>query len=214
MCDRILVFSSNPGRVIAEIKVDLPQPRNRLDPGLPRPGRRHLRPHDGAGRARARRHVPRHGHRHGPAAHLDQHAGRADRGAGRGAVRRPADLPELAERTQLEVDELLPSPKPCSCCASPSWRGRSAAERGRPALCQGGDRRAQALFAQHLLSYVPLAAHIKHILEERPSHRASIIRFQDELEDTMPEEDAEMTLHTVINWPPTPRSWRSTAKAA
>src|SRR5579864_3267883 len=32
MCDRILVFSSNPGRVIAEIKVDLPQPRNRLAP--------------------------------------------------------------------------------------------------------------------------------------------------------------------------------------
>ncbi len=32
MCDRILVFSSNPGRVVAEIKVDLPQPRNRLDP--------------------------------------------------------------------------------------------------------------------------------------------------------------------------------------
>src|SRR6201998_3037472 len=32
MCDRILVFSSNPGRILAEIKVDLPQPRNRLDP--------------------------------------------------------------------------------------------------------------------------------------------------------------------------------------
>src|SRR5690242_7593526 len=32
MSDRILVFSSNPGRVVAEIKVDLLQPRNRLDP--------------------------------------------------------------------------------------------------------------------------------------------------------------------------------------
>src|ERR1700742_1553178 len=32
MCDRVLVFSSNPGRVAAEIKVDLPHPRNRLDP--------------------------------------------------------------------------------------------------------------------------------------------------------------------------------------
>src|SRR5689334_23861052 len=32
MCDRILVFSSSPGRVAAEIKVDLPHPRNRLDP--------------------------------------------------------------------------------------------------------------------------------------------------------------------------------------
>ncbi len=32
MCDRILVFSSNPGRIASEIKVELPHPRNRLDP--------------------------------------------------------------------------------------------------------------------------------------------------------------------------------------
>src|SRR5215475_4695701 len=34
MSDRILVFSSNPGRITAEIKVDLPQPRHRLDPSF------------------------------------------------------------------------------------------------------------------------------------------------------------------------------------
>ena len=32
MCDRILVFSTNPGRIVTEIEVDLPQPRDRLDP--------------------------------------------------------------------------------------------------------------------------------------------------------------------------------------
>jgi NitT/TauT family transport system ATP-binding protein len=32
MCDRILVFSANPGRVVAEIKVPFKHPRNRLDP--------------------------------------------------------------------------------------------------------------------------------------------------------------------------------------
>src|SRR5438105_1894283 len=32
MCDRILVFSSNPGRIVADIKVDLPRPRSRLAP--------------------------------------------------------------------------------------------------------------------------------------------------------------------------------------
>src|SRR4030081_2576336 len=31
MCDRILVFSSNPGRVANELQVTLPHPRNRLD---------------------------------------------------------------------------------------------------------------------------------------------------------------------------------------
>src|SRR6201993_1197094 len=34
MCDRILVFGSNPGRILREIKVSLPQPRNRLDPSF------------------------------------------------------------------------------------------------------------------------------------------------------------------------------------
>src|SRR5438309_1252190 len=34
MSDRILVFSSNPGRVVAEIPVTLPIPRNRLDPAF------------------------------------------------------------------------------------------------------------------------------------------------------------------------------------
>ena len=32
MCDRILVLSSNPGRIAAEIQVSLPHPRDRLDP--------------------------------------------------------------------------------------------------------------------------------------------------------------------------------------
>src|ERR1700761_2274789 len=32
MCDRILLFSTNPARIINDIKVDLRQPRNRLDP--------------------------------------------------------------------------------------------------------------------------------------------------------------------------------------
>src|SRR3569833_1417996 len=34
MCDRVLVFGSNPGRVLSEIPINLPQPRNRLDPAF------------------------------------------------------------------------------------------------------------------------------------------------------------------------------------
>jgi NitT/TauT family transport system ATP-binding protein len=63
----------------------------------------------------------------------------------------------------------------------------------------GTDER-KAQFAQHLVSYIPLAAHIKRVLDERSSHRAPIIRFHDELEDSMSEEEAETTLQTVINW--------------
>src|SRR6201995_5731049 len=34
MCDRVLLFSSNPGRVSSEIKIDLPQPRDRTSPAF------------------------------------------------------------------------------------------------------------------------------------------------------------------------------------
>src|SRR5437764_496677 len=34
MSDRILLFSSHPGRIIADIKLDLPRPRSRLDPNF------------------------------------------------------------------------------------------------------------------------------------------------------------------------------------
>src|SRR5260221_745795 len=34
MCDRVLLFASNPGHIATEIKVDLPQPRYRQDPAF------------------------------------------------------------------------------------------------------------------------------------------------------------------------------------
>ena len=57
MCDRILVFSQQSRAASSsEIKVDLPQPRNRLEPAFPRSGRAHLRRDDrAAGRAAAAR---------------------------------------------------------------------------------------------------------------------------------------------------------------
>ena len=112
-----------------------------------------------------------------------------------------ADLPLLAERAQMDVDELFHAAETLQLLrfAELAEGDLKSTEAGRRFALGGTDER-KALFAQHLVTYVPLAAHIKHILEERSSHRASIIRFKDELEDTMPEEDAETTLHTVINW--------------
>ena len=34
MCDRVLVFATNPGRIVTDIRVDLPHPRDRLDPSF------------------------------------------------------------------------------------------------------------------------------------------------------------------------------------
>ncbi len=71
-------------------------------------------------------------------------------------------------------------------------------EEGDIKLTPAGARFADAetdvrkrLFGDHLLSYLPLAARIKLILEERPSHTARSTRFLEELEDYMSEEYAE-----------------------
>jgi NitT/TauT family transport system ATP-binding protein len=62
----------------------------------------------------------------------------------------------------------------------------------------GVDQR-KALFAKHVVAHVPLAAQIKRILDERPSHRAPMLRFKDELEDHMGEVEADRTLRGVIS---------------
>jgi NitT/TauT family transport system ATP-binding protein len=54
-------------------------------------------------------------------------------------------------------------------------------------------------FAQQLATYMPLAAHIRRILDERPSHKAPARRFRDELEDYMSEEHAAETIKAIIS---------------
>src|SRR5262249_1040331 len=62
----------------------------------------------------------------------------------------------------------------------------------------GTDER-KALFRQHLLTYVPIATHIRRVLDERPAHHAPFSRFKDELEDYMAEDAADRTLSAVIS---------------
>ena len=54
-------------------------------------------------------------------------------------------------------------------------------------------------FAEHLQRHVPMAAHIRKVLQERPGQRAPL-RFAQELEDSLSDEAAEETLDTVISW--------------
>jgi NitT/TauT family transport system ATP-binding protein len=56
------------------------------------------------------------------------------------------------------------------------------------------------IFSRALQNHVPLAAHIKKVLDERASHSAPYRRFLDELEDHMAEDTAEETLKTIVSW--------------
>lgn len=65
---------------------------------------------------------------------------------------------------------------------------------------EAGTDARKHLLSQQLATYVPLAAHIRRVLDDRASHQAPLSRFSDELEDHMSEDNAAQTLRAVISW--------------
>ena len=205
MCDRMLIFSTHPGRVVSEIPVDLPQPRHAQDPRF-----RALIDRVYVEMTARPRGEPR--------------GARTERFAGTGigtalthvssnvltglmeAVNEPpyngrADLPVIAEEQHLEVDDLFPAAEALQMLRFAEVEGGDIklTEAGLQFARSETDERKK-LFARHLITYVPLAAHIRRVLDERASHSAPKSRFFDELEDYMAEEAAEQTLRTIISW--------------
>ena len=68
------------------------------------------------------------------------------------------------------------------------------------AFAQGDIQAQKTLFATHLMRYVPLARHIRRVLDERSDHMVKEERFLRELEDYLSEQVAEEVLATVIDW--------------
>src|SRR5450755_740496 len=203
MCDRILVFSSNPGRVAAELKVELPHPRNRLDPAF-----RQLVDSIYARmtqRAEVRSPAIEGIHGTGVGMILNHVSSNVLSGLIETLAGPPysghADLPILAGHLQLEADEIFHLGE-----ALQLLRFAQLSE-GDLMLTDAGKRFAhletdarKKLFAEHLLSYVPVMGLIQRVLDERPSHTAPAARFRNELEDYMSEDYADETLKTIVSW--------------
>lgn len=203
MCDRIIVLSSNPGRIAAEIRVKLQHPRNRLDPEF-----RQLVDQIYALMTR-RSEMVRTGSSSFPGLGLGMALPTVSTNTLAGMIEEvaappydgKADLPALADSLQLEIDDLFPVAETLQLL-----RFAELAE-GDIKLTPAGKRFAEMdvdqrkkLFGDHLLSYVPLAQRIRRVLDERPSHHAPATRFREELEDYMSEAYAEMTLKSVTTW--------------
>jgi NitT/TauT family transport system ATP-binding protein len=203
MCDRILLFSTNPGRIISEIAVDLKQPRNRLEPRF-----RELVEKIYVAMT-ARTPMPIGISDRLPVATINTVLPRVSANLLAGLVETlaaapyngRADLPVLADELHLEVDELFPVADALQLLRLAEIEGGDIklTDIGKQFAELGTDDRKR-LFQRQLLSYVPLAAHVRHILQERANHAAPKSRFFDELEDYMSAEDAELTLRAVIGW--------------
>ena len=203
MCDRVLLFSSNPAKVSADIAINLPQPRERtsrefedyvdqiyVEMTARRVERMRQTQAQGASAIEM------------PLSHVspNQISGLIE------ALAAPpyngkADLPDIAYEQELEVDELFPVAEAMQLLRLADVEG------GDIKLTHMGKRFADSelnerkeIFSRALVGNVPLAAHIRKVLDERASHSAPKTRFLDELEDHMAEDAAEETLKTVVSW--------------
>lgn len=201
MCDRVLVLSSNPGRVVAEIKVPFAHPRNRLDPAFRKmvddiyalmTNRRTADASTGkaelqmgsplpdvstnlmAGLIEALAAEPYHGH---------------------------AGLPNVSERLLLEVDDLFPVAEMLEHLGFAELKGAeiTLTEAGK-LFAEYGTQERKTIFAEHLVKHVPLAARIRQVLQERHGHWAPRVRFEQELEDSLSGSFVEEALESVISW--------------
>ena len=203
MADRVLVLSSNPGRIASEIPVALPHPRDRLDPGFrdlvekiyalmtqrpdpTKPAAREAGTAVGLGLALPRVST------NSLAGMLEEIAAPPYDGK--------ADLPHLADSLQLEIDELFPLGETLQLLRLAEF------EEGDIKLTALGQRfvdmdvdQRKKVMGEEVLAHIPLASHIKRVLDERPTHRAPATRFREELEDYMSEDYAERTLRAIIN---------------
>ncbi|MGJ0509716.1 MAG: ABC transporter ATP-binding protein [Methylocystis sp.] len=205
MCDRILVFSSNPGRIVTELKVDLRHPRDRLDPQFRKLVERlysemTARPADDRAAARAERFPGV-----GIGTILPQVSTNSLSGLLEAIAASPydgvAELPAIAAALLMEIDDLFPVAETLQMLRFADIAGgaiKLTAEGATFANAAVDERKK--LFAQRLLAYIDLAAHIRRILDERPSHKAPRSRFSDEIEDYMSPEAADQTLRAVIDW--------------
>lgn len=201
MCDRILLLSPSPGHIEAEVRVNLPHPRRRQDV------RFRAIIEDIYSRMTARQTAGKMGAR--GAITISSVLPRVSTNLLSGFMETlfaepyhgKADLPHIAESLKMEIDEMFPIAEVLQIL-----RYVEVAE-GDIMLNDSGKRFVQMevddrkrQFAMHLLTYVPLAAHIRRVLDDRPNHSAPFDRFKAELEDHMQEDVADETLRAIISW--------------
>ena len=203
MADRVLIFASDPGRVRFQLSVQLPRPRRPDSPevrqlidevyALMTVGR--------AGRGRAAEEpAPLGLAERLPDADIARMEGLLELLAG-DTFNGRADLPRLAEETELTDHELLP------LAQAVSLLGLAQLAEGDLHITPLGQRYVagehalrQDLFGQQLLAHVPLAAHIRHSLEQEDSGELPEEPFLRLLSETLDTAEAERVLRTAIEW--------------
>jgi NitT/TauT family transport system ATP-binding protein len=204
LADRIIVFGSGQGNIRAELRVDVPHPRNDDDPKF-RPLVDSIYTFmtttaaEVSGAAYIYKPITL-GYRL-PNVQISEITGLLDMLNQPEYVGKKVDLPVVADELNMDIDSLFPITETLEILRF------AQVSKGDIELNAAGKTFANAdilerkkVFAQHLLNYVPLARYIRRVLDERPEHRASEERFLSELEDYLSEDAAKEVLKVVIDW--------------
>ncbi|WP_092141264.1 nitrate/sulfonate/bicarbonate ABC transporter ATP-binding protein [Cupriavidus sp. YR651] len=203
MADRIVILSSDPGRVRAEVRVPFPRPRNRDDAQV-----RALidevytlmtSPVTLGPRVPAMAAAQQIGYRL-PDADISQMEAILDLLHESPFFGR-ADLPHLANEAGLTDDELLPA------CEALQLLGLATIERGDitatplgRAYYETEPPERKVLFGKQLLMHVALAAHIRHELQTSVDGEVGEEAVLRELEAYLKPDEAKRVLTIAIGW--------------
>ena len=203
LADRIFVFATDPGHVAAEIKVDIKHPRDYQDPQLRQLVddiyRLMTSPAGAKLPAKAAR-VKMIGLTNRlPKVEISEVIGFIEELAFEYNAR--ADLPNLAEELHLEIDDLFPLTEALEILrfGVVSEGDIELTEQGK-VFADADILRRKQVFAAHLMSYVPLARHIRQVLDRKNDHTMQEKNFLTELQGDLSEDAAEEVLATVIDW--------------
>ena len=106
-------------------------------------------------------------------------------------VIREAGLGTLASSLVLEVDDLFPIAEALHMLEFAELKDGTVKLTAAGRVFAHSDiGQRKLLFKEHLLRFVPLAAHICRVLGERKDHRAPRMRTEIELEDHLTRRDA------------------------
>ena len=201
MANRVLIFASDPGRVRAELPIDLPHPRDPDSPAV----RALIDQVYTLMTARA----PKAAAQEKAHAELAERLPEADVSHMEGVLelltndlfKGRADLPHLVDESDLTDDELLP------VAQALGMLGFARIEHGDIYITpvgrnfvEGNNDKRQEIFGRQLLQSVPLAAHIRHSLEQEESGELAEEPFLALLRDSMAKDEAEQNLRIAIEW--------------
>lgn len=203
LADRVIVLDNNPGRIKAEVPVSLKHPRDRESLAFRRLVERvyviMTTPVIGAEGAAGRPVRPGISYRL-PNVSVGSIGGALEE-MNQPAYNGHMSLPQIAENLQLEVDDLFPILEALELLDFARISGQEVAiTRHGQAFAEADILARKVIFGEHLLKHVPLATHIRRVLDERPGSRAPRSRFLRELEDALTEDEAERVLDVMTDW--------------